>query len=236
MVLGLLWCGPVAAQRAKDYRTAVYQGYLSNDKARLQEVVTAMEKDKSVAGNNLLMAYYVLLNSTFADADEKLFGQYVDRAEKLGENLIKENQSDAVAHALLSAVYGLKIAYAPMKGMFLGPKSQKHIALAIKHGEKEPVVWLVNGSSKFNTPETWGGSVEEAIASFDKAVALFECHDTNLNQNWAFLHALAWQGLAYSETGAHAPALKAFQRALEVAPEFLWVRESLMPQLAEKMR
>ncbi len=213
----------------------IYEGYLQNDKVGLRKTVEMMEQNKANA-HDLLEAYYVLLGSTFADQDEKLFNQFADRAEKLANKLIKANPKDAKAHALLSSVYGSKIAYAPMKGMFLGGKSNSHMSQAVQHGKEEPLVWLLNGISKYNTPEMWGGSKKEALKSLNKAVELLECQSAEqLKQNWLFLHALAWRGIVLEANDNAAQALKTYQKALEVEPNFLWVKNVLLPRLAQKM-
>jgi hypothetical protein len=234
-ITALLLHTAVAAQSAKTYRMPLYQHYLSNNTVQLEKLALAMEGDATVSRIELLKTYYVLLNSTFASENEKLFNQFAKKADKLGAALLKEQPENAIAHALMASICGFKIAYAPMKGMFLGPKSQQHLGQALKHGEQEPLVWLINGISKFNTPEAWGGSLKEALASFEKAVTLFDCHDPNLKHNWAFLHALAWLGIAQAENGTQGAALKTWQRALTVEPQFQWVKESLLPELEAKM-
>jgi tetratricopeptide (TPR) repeat protein len=223
------------AQTPNKMHTDLYKGYLQHDKKGLQKAVETMEQNKAKP-HDLLEAYYLLLNSTFADQDEKLFNQFVDRAEKLAGKLVKANAKDAKAHAILSSIYGSKIAYAPMKGMFLGGKSSNHMNQALQHGKDEPLVYVLNGISKYNTPETWGGSKAEALKSFAKAVEMLECQPIEqLQSSWMFLHALAWHGIVLQNTGNAAQALKVYQRALEVAPDFQWVKQSLLPELAQKM-
>ena len=74
------------------------------------------------------------------------------------------------------------------------------------------------------------GMKEEAIKSFEKAVKLFE-QSPNLSQNLHYLDALAWLGIAYMKNGETDKAKAQFQKALEQEPNFVWVKDSLMPMV-----
>ena len=77
----------------------------------------------------------------------------------------------------------------------------------------------------------FGGSTEEGQQSFLNAATAFEKRGQT-SHNWAYLDALAWNGIALKKLGKTAEAKASFQKALDVAPNFGWVRYSLMPKVA----
>ena len=115
--------------------------------------------------------------------------------------------------------------------MFLGGKSSSNIEEATKLDPSSPLVWQVYGVSKLFTPEMWGGDAKVALESFEKAVKLYEASDVQKASNWRYLDALAWLGQAYATNNQKDMAKKVYEKALEVEPNFGWVKYSLLPAI-----
>ncbi len=93
----------------------------------MKKLASKVESDASVENRyQLLEAQYILLSGTMASQNEDLFDDYVDDTVKNAEKILKADSKHVKTNALLSAIYGLKIAYSPMKGMFLGGKSSEY--------------------------------------------------------------------------------------------------------------
>ncbi len=231
---------PVLAQNTP--QTVVYQGYVMNSATLQKEAVATLQaayeadKKNTEALYQLFEAQYVLLNCTMATKDEELFDEYVDDAVKNGKKLLDDATYAARANALLSAIYGYKIAYSPMKGMFLGGSSSSMSEKAIELAANDPVAWLKFGSNRYNTPEMWGGNKEEALQSFEKAVALFEANPETLSTNFHYLDALAWLGIAYRNAGELEKAVATFEKAIAHEPNFGWVKHSLLPKAQNALK
>lgn len=168
-----------------------------------------------------------------------LEGESKDPSEHLNaavEHLKKATEIDpqaAEAYALLSSVYGWQIGLSPMKTMLLGPKSGKAIQKAKQLAPDNPRVVLSAAISDFNTPEMFGGSKEKGLQGFQRAAELFAQEEPTdpIQPGWGHREAYAWLGIAYQIRGELESARTAFEKALEIDPDFGWVKYWLLPEL-----
>lgn len=231
----LLFSSAAFAQSSSTLERRMYKAYLTNSKPLWKlSVEQAAEKAKENPGREnqyqLALARFGLLNATMASQDEDLFYAYYDETVDQLKSLQKRHKDWAEPVALLSAVYGLKIAYSPLQGMFLGPTSSKLISKAQKLNPGSPLVWKIYGTSKQHTPEMWGGNLNEAIESYEKALQLYERTPEELAWNWRYLDTLAWLGKAYQDKGEVSRAIALYKKALQLSPDFAWVKHRLLPQ------
>ena len=139
----------------------------------------------------------------------------------------------AEAHALLASVYGRQIGLSPVKGMILGPKGGKAIRKALELAPDNPRVVLSAAIGDFNTPKMFGGNKERAMKGFRRAAELFsrEKPADPLEPSWGHSEAFAWLGLAHMDRDEKEPAGAAFEKALQINPDFGWVKYVLLPEL-----
>lgn len=218
----------------QDLKRASYLAYLDQDKNSWKSNVAlatkAYQSQPSTESKfQLALTEYGLLNLTMKDQDEKLFDAYVDGLEERLEELSKDKTHGAEAKALLSSVYGFKIAYSPWKGMLLGSKSSDLLEAALKSDPNSPIVQKMYAGNQYFTPEMWGGDKDKALAAFLKSNQLFE--QRNDTQNWMYLDNLAWTGLIYKEKGMKAEAKKVWEKALALEPNFEWIGKGLLPSV-----
>lgn len=215
-----------------------YKAYLTNSEPLWKQVVERRMDNyqQSHSGEDLYalsQAQYGLLLLTMVDMDEDLFDEYVGSTVDNLEKLIYDKVRMGESKALLSSVYGLKIAYSNWKGMTLGPKSGSLIAEAKKVAPDSPLVWKLYGNFKLYTPSMFGGDVQEAIDAYAKSVELFERNPANTKNNWEYLDAVAWLGQAYVKADEPQKAIAVYQKALRIEPKFNWVKDSLLPSAKE---
>lgn len=211
-----------------------YQAYVTSNKSLWKQLVSKEQSafDKSKTNENryrLLLAQHGLLGATMADQDEDLFDDHFKKAKDNIEELIEADYEVANAKAMLSSIYGWEIAYSGYKGMFLGSKNSSNIESATKLDPSSPLVWQVHASYKLFTPEMFGGDLNEAVKSFEKAVKLYDASEAAQKSNWRYLDALAWLGQAYESTNQNDKAKQTYEKALEVEPNFGWVKYALLP-------
>ena len=185
--------------------------------------------------------YYIALAdyriaSYLLGADEESKDQAAKHLKTTVEHLKKATEIDpqtAEAYALLSSAYGLQIGLSPMKSMFLGPKSRKAIQKAKKLAPDNPRVVLSAAISTFNTPKMFGGSKEKGLQGFQRASELFAQEEPTdpIHPVWGHSRTYAWLGIAYQNRGELESARAAFEKALEVNPDFGWVKDGLLPKL-----
>jgi tetratricopeptide (TPR) repeat protein len=220
---------------------ASYKAYLERDPkaAKDQWIKIVSDRQKKLQQNttdqNLLyevtLAQFGLLSSTMRDKDEDLFEKHVDEAEKNLETLITKNKDWGEPRALLSAVYGLKMGYSPMKGMFLGSKSSDLMEQARKKSPGSPLVWKLYGNSKYHTPEAFGGDLKEAIRAYEKAIQLYEAKTENLSHNWLYIDTFAFLGQAYAKDNRSESAISIYEKVLKIEPAYTWVSYALLPKV-----
>jgi tetratricopeptide (TPR) repeat protein len=161
---------------------------------------------------------------------------YVDSATENLKSLINDNDSDAESISLLGAVYGIQVSMDPS----LGPsKGSQNVALtyeAMKISPDNPRVILQKGISKYNTPEFFGGSKEEAMYYFKKSISVLENVDENNSKiNWGYLDAFAWLGKTHAHLGNYEAAIATYNKALQNEPDFSWIKNGLLPAVQEKL-
>lgn len=211
-----------------------YQAYLKSDKAEWkQNVAYALKIHQENPSDETLfqlaLTEYGLLNATMADNDKKLFSDYADACQERLESLTDSKKFGSEAKALLSGVYGYKIAYSPLKGMMYGPKSSTLLDQAMEENPSSPIVLKMYAANQYFTPEMWGGDKETALKAFEKSTEFFQ--KNKQEKTWMNLDNLAWTGMIYQEKGQPDKAKETWEKALEIEPNFYWVSKSLLPSL-----
>jgi len=162
--------------------------------------------------------------------------EYIDRAINYLKKSIgfdKKSAYAAEAHALLSMTYGQKIRLNPKKSMILGIRSRRSIRRAKKLNSDNPRVVLAESISNFNTPSQYGGSQEVGLDGFKRVITLFSSNKDIPSHlpSWGEIEAYTWTGIAYMQSQQYQLAQNAFDNALEINPNYGWVKYNLLPQL-----
>jgi tetratricopeptide (TPR) repeat protein len=225
-------------RRAKTLiREATDKGSLDSLKqARaLAERATNGSEHKALAHYYVGLADYRTLNQLPDDAEE--------RREKMTEDAISHlkratevDETMADAWALLAGCYGQMMGMNPMQGMSFGPKSNKAMENAKKLAPKNPRVWLISGTQDYFTPSMFGGDKEQALRKFKKAARLAkqESVENPLMPSWGHAEAHTWIGIAHMNAERYTEARAAFKKALDLNPDYGWVKHALLPRLDEK--
>ncbi len=200
------------------------------------ERATADDARAALAHYYVAYTEYKLVDLLRAENRE---GEILVRLQSAVEQLetsIEHDETSAEAHALLSSVYGQIIGVRPLMGAVLGPKSSSAINRAKKLDPDNPRVVLIEAISNFNTPITWGGSPEKGMEGFKRAALLFAQEEVTdpLLPSWGHNETYARIGIAYMDQDQLPKAREAFEKALEVDPDFGWVRYALLPSLEAK--
>lgn len=207
-----------------------YTAYISSSKSLWERAVAQTQADEF----SKAMARYGLLNNTMADQDEDTFDKYYDQALEAFEGMIDKGEYVAESKAVLSSIYGLAMAHDSWKGVFLGPKSGGLIESAMKEKAESPLVNKLYAGSKLYTPEMFGGNPAVALEHYLSSISLYETSGDTVN-NWLYLDALAHLGITYRKLGNTEMAINTFEKALKAEPQFVWVRQHLLPSAKKSL-
>lgn len=208
--------------------------YLNSETLWLS-LINELEQSPRLEGDRelqyaLVECYYGLAGVYMSTYDGDKGVPLLEKAVKANSKLIKQDSKNANYHAMQSALYGMQIGFSPMKGMFLGSKSDRHVEKAIELDPNNGFAWSQGASGYYHTPSMFGGDIKEAVRHYQKAVELLGS-EGELESNWLWLEAMTWLGQAYQKNGQVTEAKQTYERALEVFPGFAWIQKALLPSL-----
>ncbi|MEM1094144.1 MAG: hypothetical protein AAGJ10_06035 [Bacteroidota bacterium] len=215
------------------------QAYYLSDTESMKTLRATFERATQVDELKTMGHYYValidyrMMSLPGTSKDEKL--DYIDSGLKHTKAALKDKNAPASTYALRSTFFGQKAGLRPMTGMINGPRSDSAMEDAMASDPNDPRVLMISAISDYFKPKMWGGDKERAMQSIQAAVELFEAEsatEDSLTPDWGHAEALAWLGMFQMEDAPEVAAV-AFNDALEVAPNFGWVRYSLLPSVTE---
>jgi len=152
------------------------------------------------------------------------------------ETAVTSRSDFADAMALLAHLYSMKIRADPRVAPSAGPRARALLSQALAREPNNPRVALIDAMRLFWAPADRGGNRESGIDRWREAIGLFamEIDDpTSAAPSWGLAEAWAWLPAAYLalEKPDTAAAREAARRAIEVRPDFRWIRVSLLPRV-----
>jgi tetratricopeptide (TPR) repeat protein len=160
--------------------------------------------------------------------------------ERMEEAVTLFEQSAAVrpmaeTQALLSTCLGNLAAEGMIAGMRYGPASSEARDAALQLGPRNPRVLLLTAVSYWFTPKMWGGGEDKGYATLQRAIAAFATDAPAAPlPAWGHAEAYAWLGQMEVKRGNPAAARAAYAKALSLEPNFVWVRQVLLPAVAQR--
>lgn len=192
LIVFLLFPVFLATAQPKDldyYRCAFFESYRHGDMSPWPNLIAEMENVKSTElawQTEMVKAMYGLIGYEIGAKNKDLARVYVNKADDYLDKLLDKYPDNAQLHAIDGAVYGYKIALAPYKAPFLGPKSMWHIDKAIELDPSEPMGYIEQGNSLQYRPAIFGGDKNEALECYQKALKLMFAQ-SDLKCNWQHL-------------------------------------------------
>lgn len=184
----------------------------------------------------LLQSEYELLRIAFAFKNDEKFYKYYDSAVKITERLIKEKPDWSEPYALLSLLYGYKMAKNNFTAFTLGPKAYFLVKRALELDAENPRAWFVWGTVNFHMPKIFGGGIDKAIPAFKKSLELYNKLEKNepLTVDWGKLDAILWLGWAYEKEKQPDEAFKIYRSALNLYPQAKWINSAFLEPLQKR--
>lgn len=220
---------------ADSVQSEIVAAYVRGDDARLAAARALAERAVTIHPEDALLHHYLgfsLYRQAAVMHDDPEQPRILDAAQAALE------RSAAIrplpeTHALLASVYGLRIGANQALGASLGPRSSGERAIAERLGAENPRVWLLKGIGAFFTPEAFGGGLERAGEYLDRSLELFEGDQPERPlPRWGRADAHVWLGRVHEGRGQVDRARTEYEAALALEPEYAWVRDVLLPELA----
>lgn len=218
----LMIAGLSLAQTSKQIQ---YAGYLNASKTMWERSIALAEKESGEKSFEKAIAMYGLLNNTMATKDEETFKDNVDQTVDLLKEIIENDSNHGEARAVLSSVYGLVMAYSPMKGMLYGMKSSSLMDEAMRLSPESPLVHKLYGGSKLYTPEMFGGDPKKAVVAFEKSIELFE--EGDVVEDWLYMDTHMGLAMAYCKVEENEKAEAILEKAVTMEPQYYWAKATL---------
>jgi hypothetical protein len=236
--------GPRA--RLIEARDLAYDANYRNDQAGLRAAIAALESlakhgdEGAYAHYYLWWTYWALTASQAQDKDmagglasARLALQHA-RSAVASRDRDPEFQA-ALANALIGVGVMDRSGFEPVLKELTTVRAK-----AVELGPTNPRAVLMDAGVIFNTPPEAGGSQERGIARWQEALKLFEAEANEktvdpIAPRWGHALAYGWMAGLYLRTSPPQKELarKAAETALEMRPDFWWVRDQILPQLRE---
>ena len=216
------------------YNQELYDPYVKGELNEWDGVIRKMtleyeQTQDPVLLYDLCFAYYgyigYLINEEVIEEKKtkKILKQAVTLTKELETTL--DGRHDVMA--LQAALIGYRIILSKFSSLYLGPKAFKYVK---KASESADTCFNCNtelANMKFYTPKFLGGSKEEAIEYYEKAVELLEDSHLKTDRTWIYINTVIMLANAYMDTDQPELACRLYEQLMEYEPEAEWIREDL---------
>ena len=224
-------CNPVA-KISVDLQDAYYQGNADQVLEQIKKL-EALTNDSTLSDQKSRCHYYAGLGwRNYASLKSNRVGAYQSALKHL-RKAVELDPEMAKAHALLAHVSRSLIGS--------GQRDHETIQTAIRHrlrakelADTNPQVMMFEAQALISTPEDRGGDVRRGLSTAFEAVGRFaiapnEPGDIGPANTWAII------GLAYKKLDDPKRAVKAYENALAARPDWVAIRDSVLPKLKQKL-
>jgi len=228
-VLVFVFCLVSYSAVAQSFNQKLYQSYISGDMDTWEKLLKTDQQNWASTEEQFefAMAHYGFIGYCLGRDQKSRARPYLDRVEKITEDLLVKVPNDARFLALRGALYGFRISYQPQKAMFIGPKALKFVNLAIDKNQDCPQAWIESGNKDWFMPEIFGGSKTQAMANYEKAIKIMEKNPAYIRENWYYLNVHIILGDWYGQRGRSFASREVYRKLLGIEPEFGWAKEKL---------
>jgi len=226
--------------RAQDFQTRIYKAYIDEEMGDWKKALEQMNHQYKSSGDMKLLyelaeAEYGYIAYCLSVKKKKDAEWWLDATDVQIKLLVEWQEDNPRIHALMGALFGLRIRLKPARVVRYGKLSAEANERALELGPNEPQAWMEKANIAFYKPAFVGGSKKEAVRFYEKAVRLYEASPERTHTNWLYLNCLVGLGLAYDETDQLQAAAEVYEKLLRIEPSFRWVKEDLYPDLLEKL-
>ncbi len=239
LVITMLYCSKdVSAQTYSRFNDMIYRAYVDNHMGLWESTLQTMEfqyvnrPDPDLL-YDILLAQYGLIGYYLGTDQKQKASVLLRKAESYLEKLEEVPGFEAQSSLFKAAFNAFHIGLRPIRSIQLGPPSYGLINRGIEQDPHYARGYIEKGNLLYYAPAVFGGSKSKALEFYLKAIEMMEAN-MPYNQRWLYLGTLVSVSNAYRETGDTQSAIAILKKALTFEPDFLWVRDELLPELLKK--
>ena len=222
-------------------RTDMYKAYDNFDEIKLLEIRETFEQFFSTSPNKWIIHYYIALVNTYLATyyheydNDKESEKCIELGMKHIQKCIALKQNFSDAYVVLSRLYGNQISINPIRGVALNKELQNALNVALVVEPNNPRIFLTSGSSSMFTPKISGGGLDKAKNELTHALRLFQSYQSVnlLYPEWGYEEVYAWLGQIAVKEDSLSLAHEYYQKALDIKPDYPWVKYVLISELQE---
>ena len=230
--LALLLVVPLTVSGQASYSQRLYESFVDDRMELWKGILADMNRDFNRQEDpgllyELCFTYYGYIGYLISIEEDKAARLMLNEAMKKTELLeaIYGERPDVLA--LQGAMIGYRIYISKFTSMYLGPRALKYITRAYEASDTCFNCSLEMGNMKYYTPKIFGGSKEEAVPYYERAVQLLETSSLKKDRHWLYMNSVLLLADAYTSTDRKASACRLYEKLLEYEPRARWIRERL---------
>jgi len=201
-------------RQLEDGRSSLNEQTLTAARKVFEECIQRDNKD-ALCYYHLARTDSYLVKVKESQNDRKAAQRWLDSAIENSRRSVALDDRSSDAHALLSDLYGSKIGFGRMfAGMRYGPKANDEAQRAFQLDANNPRAYVVVGRKYLYSPKMFGGDLDKAIESFQKAATIDPHGD----------EAFVWLAIAYRKKGDEIHAQAAVAEALRLNSRSVFAR------------
>lgn len=186
----------------------------------IQHLQQVAQQNSSSADANYraALAYSYAAEVTMEIHDKKKSASMAESGLEFAKKAVAANSNSAEYHRLLGELCGQVIPANPILGSLkYGQCARAEIDKAIELDGKLALAYVSRGVGNYYLPASMGGGVDLALKDFDKAIQL----DPKLAE------AYLWKGVTLHKANRNAEARSALERAWQLDPNRVWIKDQL---------
>lgn len=241
IIFAFLFILTIYASGQVECNKELYDSFIANKMYLWEDQMEKMESNyKDTKSINCLydlaFAQYGFIVYCILNNERDKAQKFLHKAEHNANKLLRHDSLWAEIYSLKAALYGFKIEFNKFKAPKYGLKSLEYMDMAMSMDDENARVWMEKGNITYYIPAFLGGGLPEAITSLKKSVLLFEKDKEYLEHNWLYLLVMTNLGRWYTEAGEPDKAKAIYLKILEFEPDFLWIKNELLPEILKNLR
>ncbi|MEG1586910.1 MAG: hypothetical protein RR346_08540 [Bacteroidales bacterium] len=241
-ILGLLFCcANLSFAAVTDWHKYAYDTYAARNFTGWPQMINTLQKTAfSPAGTTdsrlfVMTCYYGYIGHLLDIKQKEQASEWNKQANSIFKDLKDQLPDDPRVLALQSMFIAYDIAISPVKAPFQVGGMMSTARKALKEGPDELLANLANANILFYFPEALGGDKQKAITYYRKVYDFFKAHPAVAATDWMYLNVMSTLAVANEAVGNNKQAMFWINEALQVRPDFVYVKTILLPRIKQKL-